>query len=47
MRILKLEEWKALPEHMDKVVHFVTVFEAVGKGDMQKHVKAAKAVSSD
>ena len=41
------EQWKALQEHTNKFLHLVTGFEAVEKGDMQKHVKAAKAVSSD
>ena len=43
----KPEQWKALREHTYKFVRLVKGFEAVEKGDMQKHVKAAKAVSSD
>ena len=43
----KHEQWKALREHMYTCVRLVRGFEAVEKGDMQKHVKAAKAVSSD
>ena len=43
----KPEQWKALREHMYTFVRLVIGFEAVEKGDMQKHVKAAKAVSSE
>ena len=43
----KPEQWKALREHMYTFVRLVICFEAVENGDMQKHVKAAKAVSSD
>ena len=43
----KPEQWKALREHTYKFLRLVKGFEAVEKGDMQKHVKAAKAVSSD
>ena len=43
----KPEQWKALREHMYTFVRLVICFEAVEKGDMQKHVKAAKAVSPD
>ena len=41
----KPEQWKALREHTYQFIRLVKGFEAVEKGDMQKHVKAAKAVS--
>ena len=40
----KPEQWKALREHTYQFVSLVQGFEAVENGDMQKHVKAAKAV---
>ena len=43
----KPEQWEAVREHMYQLLRLVKGFEAVEKGDMQKHVKAAKAVSSD